>query len=222
MELNPKLQSSAGITNERPTSKENVIDFYFDFISPFGYFASLKIDELASRYGCTVRWNSMLIGISVLKVMGMKPLLETPLKGPYIVRDAQRYARQHRIQLGRALEGPIVNPRPAGMAFNWLKRHRPDLSKSFAQHIFTAYWLAGRDISKADVLADVLLEVDANRLLSIDDLSCDEAAALLKESVNNSLERGVFGSPFFIAGDEPFFGVEKLGLLEQWLATGGW
>ena len=27
------------------------IDFYFDFISPFGFFASLRIDDLAAKYG---------------------------------------------------------------------------------------------------------------------------------------------------------------------------
>ena len=29
----------------------NPIDFYFDFSSPYGYFASEKIDELAAKHG---------------------------------------------------------------------------------------------------------------------------------------------------------------------------
>ena len=27
------------------------IDFYFDFLSSYGYFASLRIEELAARHG---------------------------------------------------------------------------------------------------------------------------------------------------------------------------
>jgi hypothetical protein len=41
------------------------IQFHFDFISPFGYFASLRIDELARRHGREVEWTSMLLGVSV-------------------------------------------------------------------------------------------------------------------------------------------------------------
>ena len=48
--------------------------FYFDFISPFGYFAALRIDALAARYGREVEWRPMLLGVTVLKVMGLKPL----------------------------------------------------------------------------------------------------------------------------------------------------
>ena len=47
------------------------MDFYFDFISPFGYLASLRVDDLAQKYGPDCRWHSMLLGISVLKVMGL-------------------------------------------------------------------------------------------------------------------------------------------------------
>ena len=42
------------------------LHFYFDFISPFGYFASLRIEELASRHGRSVDWHSRLLGGSVL------------------------------------------------------------------------------------------------------------------------------------------------------------
>ena len=35
----------------------------------------------------------MLIGITVLKVMGLKPVPETPLKGLYMREDAPRLAR---------------------------------------------------------------------------------------------------------------------------------
>ena len=40
--------------------------FYFDFISPYGYFASLRIEELAARHGRAVDWRPMLLGVAVL------------------------------------------------------------------------------------------------------------------------------------------------------------
>ena len=47
-------------------------------------------------------------------------------------------------------------------------------------------------------------------------------SAHLRAAVERSLARGVFGSPFFLVGEEPFFGLEKMELLDEWLATGGW
>ena len=217
--------SPAQISGEHPLtpgSDERCVDFYFDFISPFGFFASLQIDALAARHGYAVRWHSMLIGVSVVKVMGLKPLLETPLKGPYTVHDANRQARKLGVQLGRKIDDPIVDPRPAGKAFNWICKHAPQFSRRFAQGVFQAYWFDGKDISQFQVLAETLIDTCPDIGCTMDTLQGTEAATLLRQSVEASLARGVFGSPYFLVGDEPFFGVEKLGQLEEWLITGGW
>jgi 2-hydroxychromene-2-carboxylate isomerase len=64
---------SAGKRTLQPGAR-TPINFYFDFISPFGYFASLRIEELGRRHGREVEWTSMLLGVSVLKVMGIPPV----------------------------------------------------------------------------------------------------------------------------------------------------
>lgn len=215
--------SSAGIPPPGGGDDDDrVVDFYFDFISPFGFFASLRIDALAVRYGYRTRWNPMLIGVSVVKVMGMKPLLETPLKGSYIIRDGNRYARRENINLARRIDAPMVDPRPAGCAYSWIRRHLPEQGKEFAQQVFAAYWLQGLDISKESALDGILATLDLATPEAVAGIKSGEAADLLRSNVESSLARGVFGSPFFIVNGEPFFGVEKMELLEDWLSTGGW
>ena len=58
------------------------IYFYFDFSSPYGYIASNKIDALAARYGRTVNWHPILLGV-VMKITGGAALPSIPLKGDY-------------------------------------------------------------------------------------------------------------------------------------------
>ncbi|MBI2225012.1 MAG: DsbA family protein, partial [Betaproteobacteria bacterium] len=70
----------------------NPIDFYFDYSSPYGYFAAMKIDDLAARHGRSVNWKPILLG-AVFKVTGGKPLPSLPLKGDYAKRDMARSAR---------------------------------------------------------------------------------------------------------------------------------
>ncbi|MGX1307611.1 2-hydroxychromene-2-carboxylate isomerase [Amorphus suaedae] len=198
------------------------IEFYFDFISPFGYFASLRIDDLAARHGRTADWSSMLVGVSILKVMGLKPIPQTPLKGEYARRDAERYCRRHGIALGRSLGQPPANPLPAGRTFHWLKTHDPDRAKPIARALLDAYWVKDVDIGALETVLDIASDCGADRALLADAHAGREAADLLRVAVDASLAKGVFGSPFVIVDGEPFFGVEKLELMEEWLATGGW
>jgi 2-hydroxychromene-2-carboxylate isomerase len=216
------VSAAAEVRDAGAADAVRTIDFYFDFISPFGYFASLRIDDLAAKHGRAANWHSMLIGVSVVKVMGMKPLLEVPLKGPYIARDARRYARRHGIALARDPGAPPVDPRPAGRAFNWLLQYHPDAARPFAQKAFASYWLQGQDISVPAVVAGIVGEIGLAGEQIAEGIAGEDAGRLLRSGVEASLARGVFGSPFFIVGDEPFFGLEKMELLEDWLANGGW
>lgn len=198
------------------------IDFYFDFISPFGYFAALRIDELAARHGRETEWHSMLLGVTVMKVMGMKPLLETPLKGDYIRREFARYVRRHGLDLKRQSGDPMMDPRPCGRAFHWVKRHLPGREKALARAFYQAYWAEGRDLGSAHAAAEVAgaAGFDADQLAAA--IEGGEAGALLRAAVDASMKRGVFGSPTVIVDGEPFWGVETFGTLEEWLARGGW
>jgi 2-hydroxychromene-2-carboxylate isomerase len=198
------------------------IQFYFDFISPFGYFASLRIDEIARRHGREVEWTSMLVGVSVLKVMGIPAIVELPLKGPYVVNDAKRYARRHQLAFERPSPSPTSRPVEAGRAFAWAKEFDPVAAKRLAGLIFQSYFIRCLDIAEDSVLSACVSEAE----LSWKSFEAARAegtpAKLFRRNVDESIQRGVFGSPFFIVDGEPFFGLEKLPVVEDWLATGGW
>ena len=69
------------------------IDFYFDFLSPYAYFAATKIETLAARFDRRVSWHAFLLGVTVMQVMGLKPIMETPLKADYAEIDRPRMAK---------------------------------------------------------------------------------------------------------------------------------
>jgi len=197
------------------------IDFYFDFLSLYGYFASLRIEELAARHGRTVRWHSMLLGVSVMKTMGLKPLLETPLKGPYVLNDVARYQRRHGIEMARKVSDPMMDPRPAARAFCWVKRHHPGREGAFAHAAFDRYWRLGRDLSRNDEIAALAAPLGLDDAALVAGIESDESRTDLRDAVAASLERGVFGSPFVFVDGEPFWGLDRFEQIERWLASGG-
>ena len=198
------------------------IQFYFDFISPFGYFASLQIDELARRSGYTVEWYPMLLGVSVLKVMGLKPLLDTPLKGDYLRRQMSRHRRREGLALKRSADDPMMDPRACARAYYWTARHAAPLAKPLAKHLLDRYWRDGEDLTSARQIVDGALPAGLDPLVLAEGMETAEARAMLRSAVEDSLKRGVFGSPTVVAGDELFWGVDALPSVEQWLTAGGW
>lgn len=197
--------------------------FHFDFISPYGFFASRDIEAIAARHGRTVQWHPMLLGVSVLKVMGLKPLLDTPVKGAYVRRDVLRHARKRNLVLGRDLDGPMPSPLAMGRAFCWVRKHHPDVAAEAAHAIYEAHWLRGLDLATGDeIVRDVKLPPAVDTAALQLAMAGDGPAALLRESVQASLDAGIFGSPTVVVDGEPFWGVDRLPEVDEWLARGGW
>jgi len=198
------------------------IDFYFDFLSSYGYFASLRIDALAARHGRGVRWHSMLLGVSVMKTMGLKPLLETPLKSDYVLRDTARYMRRHGLSMGRKLTDPFMDPRAAARGFYWVRRQHPGQEAAFARLAFDRYWRAGDDLGAPAQVAALAPAIGVEPQAMLAGIEGEQARTDLRDAVAASLARGVFGSPFFFVDGEPFWGSDRLEQLDDWLTTGGW
>jgi 2-hydroxychromene-2-carboxylate isomerase len=198
------------------------IAFYFDFISPYGYFASRQVEALAARHGRTVDWRPMLLGVAVLKVMGLKALLDTPLKGEYARRDVLRQARRLGLPMGRDLNASVGNPLPPARAFYWVKQHHPQLAAPMAHALFHAFWAEGRDLSTPEAVASIALPAGLEPAAVIEGATSDEAATLLRNAVAASIQAGIFGSPTLVVDGEPFWGSDRLREVDEWLACGGW
>ena len=114
------------------------IRFYFDLSSPYGYFAALKIDELAAGFGREVSWYPIMLG-AVMKVTGSKPLTHIPFKGDYIKNDWDRIARFMKITWKFPENFPIA-ALTASRAFYSLVDEDPILAKRFVLTAFETYF----------------------------------------------------------------------------------
>jgi 2-hydroxychromene-2-carboxylate isomerase len=195
------------------------IDFYFDFSSPYGYMAAQKIDALAAKYGRTVDWRPMLLGV-VFKQTGMAPLTQIPIKGDYSRRDFERSARFHGIPFRMPLAFPIASQAPSRIVL-WAKARDPALAANLARALYAAFFRDGLDISNPDVAADVAGRNGVDRAAARACIDDPVVKDLLKREVEAAIAAGVFGSPFVIVDGEPFWGLDRFDQVERWLAGGG-
>jgi 2-hydroxychromene-2-carboxylate isomerase len=193
-----------------------MIDFYFDFVSPFGYFASLRVEQFAARHGLALRWHPILIGVTVMKLMGMAPILDIPLKGAYMKRELRRYCELFEVKLQRDASAAPISALAASRALALLLQQHDDAALPFAKACYHSYWQQCLDLNQQDTVL-ALAQSSGAAASNIELMAGDASKNALRFEMDQAVARGVFGSPFFIIDEEPFFGVDKLELMELWL-----
>ena len=196
------------------------LEFYFDFSSPYGYFAAEMIEPLAAKHGRTVLWKPTLLG-AVFKVTGGAPLPTIPLKGDYAKKDIPRSARFHGLPFVFPAAFPVSTVH-AARAFWWLVDGNAEGAKQLARALYRAYFVENVNISDPEAV----IAVAAKQGLVADDvrngINDTRTKERVKAEVDLAIAKGAFGSPFVIADGEPFWGVDRFDQLERFLASGAW
>jgi 2-hydroxychromene-2-carboxylate isomerase len=196
------------------------LDFWFDFASPYGYLASTRIDDIAARHGRTVRWRPILLG-AVFKVSGMKPVMDQPLRGEYLIHDVPRFARLLGVPLTMPAKVPL-NGLAACRAFWWLEPSDPAKAHALAKAIYHAHWGEGRDVAAAEQVAEVAAPLGIPAADLIAGVQEPLVKDRLRAETDEAIRRGVFGAPFIQIDGESFWGADRLDQIDQWLGRGGW
>lgn len=197
------------------------LEFYFDFSSPYGYIAAMRIDQLAAKHGRAVEWKPMLLG-AVFKVAGSQPLTEYPLKGDYSKKDFARSAREHKIPFNMPSKFPLPT-QAAARGVYWLQQNAPDKAVPFIKAVYAAFFVEDRDISSPDLVADIAAGLGIDRSAFVQGIESAEIKARLRDMTEEAIhKRGVFGSPFTFVDGEGFWGADRLDMIDRWLARGGW
>ena len=87
--------------------------------------------------------------------------------------------------------------------------------------LFTAALANNEDISAPASVARVGASVGLDQKDIMDALQDPAVKQRLIDETNAAIEKGVFGSPFVIADGEPFWGVDRFEILDEWLVTEG-
>lgn len=199
------------MTSNAPSSP--TIEYYFSFLSLWSYVGSRAFRDLAERNGARIVYKPVDL-MAVFAAGGGKPVKERPLqRQAYRLVEMQRWRRIRSIPL---VLHPKFYPADPSLAHRVLLAALDEGSAvaDFVHAGLSAVWADERDIADPGTivrLADAA-GLDGKRLLArADEPAFREAeAALTREAIG----RQVFGAPFYVYRDEPFWGQDRLDLLE--------
>ncbi len=200
-----------------------MIEFFFDCSSPWTYLAFHNLQPLAAEFGETIAWRPILVGgifnttNPTVYASRERPVRE---KARYMLKDLQDWAR---------LAGLAIKMPPSVFPVNSVKAMRAcivleprGLLPDFARAVFELYWGEDLDISTDSVLAKACerVGVEASGLMAA--IAEQPVKDQLKANTEEVVRRGGFGSPtIFLAGDDMYFGNDRLGLVRAALASRG-
>lgn len=197
------------------------IEFFFEFGSPYGYFAAQEMDVLGMEFGRDVIWKPFMLG-PAFKHTGSRPFMDVPLKGPYCVGDWDRMAEytQTAWKLPEKFPAAVL---AAPRGFYWLvDQGKTELAVIFAKAAYKAYFADSRPLWTNEETADVAEECGINREEFLVAVQQPEVKTRLIEEGQAAIDRGVFGSPFILVDGQSFWGWDRLPMVRHWLKNGKW
>jgi len=186
-----------------------VIDFYFDFVSPYSYLAATRLEEFSRRYDVIFEW----LPVNLPKLIGWSgntPPAKIRNKALYSLRDLKRWAGY--------LDVPFVMHRPgsfdsrpamrAALALQGKQRAR------FSMAVFDAIWSGAVDPKQDGWLQQVVV------LHKLPPAWLSGQVDRLNELTRQALKAGAFGAPTFFlhrkqGRPEMFFGLDHMDFLAR-------
>ena len=188
------------------------VDFFFDFVSPYTYLAQTQLPALKERTGASFRlWPMHLLNL--MKQVGNVPTtVICGNKMKYATQDIARWVSRYGVPF--QLNPHVFSGDPTLALKGALVAQKQGVEDAYNRAVFAAFWGEGLDVNDRAVLAKRLdaAGLDGKALLETADAA--EYAEQLEKNTKLAGERGVFGSPTFIVGEDAFFGNDRLEFLE--------
>ncbi|MFY0692428.1 MAG: 2-hydroxychromene-2-carboxylate isomerase [Paracoccaceae bacterium] len=192
------------------------IDYYFATISPFTYLAGTRMEEVAAKHGATITYKPVDIIALFGRTGGVPPKDRHPARQAYRLQELRRGAAKAGLPLNIKPAFFPTNAAPSSYALIAAQKTGQGDLGALVHGFTSACWAEERDIAQDDVIRDILEKNGFDPALADSGLleGAEEYAANLEEAVNV----GVFGAPFYKVGEECFWGQDRVVDLDLHLA----
>ena len=181
-------------------------EFYFDFASPYTYIAHKKIREFEKENSTKMKYMPILLG-GLLKLSGIKPNADIPIKAKYMIKDCKLWSERNNIDFKFNSYFPI-------MTLNLMRcvmiAEKKGFSQNFINKVFDALWKDGLNLNDNNIFEKLLKNLDINPKLFLIEANNQKNKDELKKRTEAAHKKGVFGVPTFLINNKMFWGQDRL------------
>jgi 2-hydroxychromene-2-carboxylate isomerase len=193
-----------------------VVQFLFDFGSPNAYLCHRVIPGIEGRTGVRFDYVPILLG-GLFKLTGNQSpaaaFAGIKNKPEYNQLEMQRFLKRH------AITDFVFNPHFPVNTLQLMRGAVAAQELSVFEHyvdvVFDAMWTRGLDMGRPEIVAQTLSEAALPLEALLAKSQAPEVKQRLLDNTQAAFERGAFGSPSFLVGDELYFGKDRLREVEE-------
>ncbi len=195
------------------------VDYYFTAASPWAFLGHARFSEIASQNNATVNHKPVDLVSAIFPKTG-----GVPVKQRSAARQANRLAELRRWSAFRGID---ISLQPKYFPPKTLRADHAIVAAilqgedpgAFVQGVMESLWVENRDIDDPATLSDVATRSGYRNLDFLAQMENPDVLARYAANTSEALERGVFGAPTYVIGDELLWGQDRVDFVERILAA---
>lgn len=193
------------------------IDYFFSTVSPYAYLAGTRLEEIAARHGAAIVYKPVDLGALFARTGGTALPDRHPARKAYRLQELRCQSAAAGLPITVAPRHFPTNPAPSCYAIIAAQSAGGGDLGALVHGILRACWAEERNIAEDAVIRDCLSAAGFDPALA--DKGLLAGAEAYARNLEEACDRGVFGSPFYAVGEELFWGQDRLGDLDTYLAA---
>lgn len=188
------------------------LDFYFDIYSPYAYLGFHRLLQIAKTNH--YRINFYPVDLKRLKVAAGNTgpaNVEIPPKIKYLMVDLKRWAQRYELPFGSIPKAKNYARINSGVFYALQK----DMPVDYIKSAYALVWGRGGDADDDSELRAIATSLDWNTSDFMAYIASSEAENCLENSIENAIDKGVFGVPTVVIGEDMWWGNDRMDFLEQ-------
>jgi 2-hydroxychromene-2-carboxylate isomerase len=195
------------------------IDYYFYCASPFTYLGHNRICDLAEQHKVQLNYKPVNLA-AIWDISGaVPPGKRPPVRQRLRLIELQRLAHWRGLPIKTIPKHWPVDPALADKVVVSLVTDGHD-PRYFIGKVLSGVWANDEDITDEAVLASYLSQVGLDPGPPLIDAKTDEMAAIRERNTHEAIAADAVGVPTYVYNGEPFWGQDRIEMLEQALVTG--
>jgi 2-hydroxychromene-2-carboxylate isomerase len=189
------------------------VKLYYDYKSPYAFLAMQPAFDLPDRYDVELRWIPYLLRI---KGKGQRSIY-SEWKTRYSYMDTRRWANRRG---GFPIKGPLKVYDSTASLIGGLFAEEHGFFRVYTEAVFSRFFERRLEIDLFEEIAGLMDELGHSGADYIE-WSEAEGRSRLDRCIAEGEEDHIFGVPIFVFDGEPFWGHDRIPLLEERLSERG-
>lgn len=195
------------------------VDYFYTHASVWAYLGHDHFVDMARRHGVRINYRPVFLG-TVFDATGGLPLAKRhPARQHYRLIEMQRWRDKRALPLNLQPAYMTGAPTLADCCAIAIQQAGTEPAE-YSHRAFRAIWAYDKDITDEHVLEGLVADCGLDGHAILDAAKSDAVKAVYEQNQKDGVALEIIGSPCYVLDGEPFWGQDRLDLLEEAIVSG--